>query len=155
WQEPTERGAAVELLGLLRGAEGGLVAVLLAPARIDPGGEQVTAILRTEPRVGAGRRQGDAGEPVDLAGIGDALAVGIEAGPAVAGAIAGDAGRAVVDKFEPGPFRGHRAAQRPRGDRGSPSSSPRLAKSAAKGEFSPMAPVLTSLLLFAAAPAQG
>ena len=73
-QQPPELGAAVELLGLLPGAELGVVAVLLAPARIDPGGEQVAAVLRAEPGIGIGRRQRDRVEPVDLVAVGDPLA---------------------------------------------------------------------------------
>src|SRR5690606_13913916 len=58
-QPAAELGAAVELLRLLPAAEVRVVAVLLAPPRIDAGGKDMPARAWAEPRIGVRGRQRD------------------------------------------------------------------------------------------------
>ncbi len=96
-QQLAERHAAVELLALARGAEFGVVAILLATLGIDAGGEDVPIGRRTEPGVAIGGRQGDGVEPPLLRRIGDQLPLGIVIGPSPARPLARNSGQVVVD----------------------------------------------------------
>ena len=81
---------AVELRALALFAELRVVAILLAPARIDPGRLEVPVGIGAEPGIGVGRREPDGVQPVDLVAVGNALAVGVEIGPITAHPLAAD-----------------------------------------------------------------
>ena len=53
-----------------------VVEVLLAAGGVDPRGLQVAARVRADPHVLPGRRDAELGDPLDVLGLGDALAVG-------------------------------------------------------------------------------
>jgi hypothetical protein len=58
---------------LARGAEIRVIAVLLAPARVDPGGQDMAVGQRAEPGIAIGWRQRHRIEPGDFRAIGNAL----------------------------------------------------------------------------------
>src|SRR5207253_10645263 len=95
-------------------AEIGMIAILLAPPRIDSCRLQVAVGVRAKPRLGISRRQGDCVEPVDLGAIGDAISFGIEIAPVSADALARDAGLAVAAVPQHGVLRFTRLIDRPK-----------------------------------------
>src|SRR5688572_15099569 len=92
-----EGGAAIIFVGVARDAEIGVIALLLAPARVVTGREDMTVGSRTEPRVFIGGGQRDCVEAVDLVAVADDFSLGIAIEPADARPRAADAGQAVVD----------------------------------------------------------
>ena len=102
WQQAPEGDTAVELFAFARGAEIGMIAILLAPLRIDPGREDVPVGRGAEPRVGVSGRQRDRIEAPLFLRVGDQRAFGIVIGPSPACPLAGDTGQVVVDIDELG-----------------------------------------------------
>ena len=68
-QRLAEGETAIEFLAILMAAEIGVIAILLAPARIDPRRQYVPVRRRTIPRIGIGWRQRHRIQPVDLGPI--------------------------------------------------------------------------------------
>jgi hypothetical protein len=97
-QQPPERNACAEFLRLARGAEVGMVAVLLAAAVVEADREDMPIGMRTEPCITVGRGKRNRIEPHALFGIGDAPAVVIEIGPALARPFARDPRHRIVDE---------------------------------------------------------
>ena len=64
------------LSGVANGPPIGVVAVLLAPAGVPAGGEDVAARIRADPDVGPGRRDRDRGDPAELSSLADQRAIG-------------------------------------------------------------------------------
>ena len=86
--QPRQRLAELEQAFVFRalalGAEIGVVAILLAAARIDAGRLEMAVGVGAEPGLLIGRRQADGVQPVDLVAVGDALSLGVEIGPVAA-----------------------------------------------------------------------
>ena len=72
-QRLAEFAAAVIFGGVLLGAIIGVIAILLAPARILAGRLDMAVGVLAEPGVDIGGGQGERVEPVDLVAVGDAL----------------------------------------------------------------------------------
>ena len=85
---------------VLPGAVIGVIAILLAPARILAGRLDMAVWIGAEPGVGVSRGQSDGVQAVDFVAVGDALAVGVEIAPGAADLLAGDARIAVVAMLE-------------------------------------------------------
>lgn len=79
-----------------------MVAVLLAPLRTDPGGEDMVIGGGAEPGGFVGPRQGDRVQPVGLVAIGDPLADGMAIGSIAPGTAARDPGQRNIDEGQPG-----------------------------------------------------
>jgi hypothetical protein len=79
-----------------------VVAVLLAPAGVARRGLDVAIGFGTDPYFGPCRRNGERVEPFPDLGARDALAIRQVISPAVAGALARNAVRAVCDVTQPG-----------------------------------------------------
>jgi hypothetical protein len=84
----------------------GVVAVLLAPARVAPGGLQVAVGLRADPDLGPGRRDGQRLDAFQGGFVVDRLAARVEVAKAVALRLAADAGPVVEDVAQAGRFGG-------------------------------------------------
>src|SRR3546814_6445176 len=93
-QRMAEGGAAVIFVGVARHAEVGVIAILLAPACVIAGGEDMAVRRRTEPRVLISRGQRDRVETVDFIAVADDLALGIAIPPAGARTLGADPGEA-------------------------------------------------------------
>ncbi|SON85067.1 hypothetical protein XAP412_550027 [Xanthomonas phaseoli pv. phaseoli] len=84
----------------------GVIAILLAPPGIAPGGLQMPVGLGADPHFGIGRRNRQRTNALQGLGIGNALPVGIAVTEALAGLAAADAGLLIVDVGQPGRTRG-------------------------------------------------
>src|SRR4051794_8356712 len=121
-----------ELRVVARVAVGGVIAVLLATARVARGRLNVAVGIGTDPDLAPGRRDRERVDPLALAPIDDAHAVRQIIGPAAADALARDAALVVGDVAQPGARRGGAAMR----DAGAPvlalMSARRAAQSAAR-----------------------
>ena len=75
---------------LALGAEIGVIAILLAPARIDSSCLEVAVRIGAKPRILIGRRKSDRVQSIDLVAVRDALPVRVEIGPITALPLAAD-----------------------------------------------------------------
>src|SRR5439155_12402062 len=91
-----------ELRVVARVAVRGVVAVLLAAARVARRGLDVAVGIGADPHLGPGRRDGERIDSSSLPSVRDAAAVGQVVSPARADALARDAARAVGDIAQPG-----------------------------------------------------
>src|SRR5690606_11939058 len=83
-QRLAEGGAAVVFARVARQPEIGMIAILLAPARVIAGGEDMAVRRRAEPGILIGGRQRDGVEPRDFGAIADQPALRVAIAPAVA-----------------------------------------------------------------------
>ena len=83
-QRVAEFEAAFIFGGVLLGAVIGVIAILLAAARVLAGGLDMAVGILAEPGVGVGGGRRDGVQPVDLVAVGDALAMLVEIGPGAA-----------------------------------------------------------------------
>src|SRR5690606_35013141 len=107
-----EGKARLELAGIPLGDEIGMIAILLAPARVDAGGENVGIGDGREPGRLISGRQGDMVEPVDLVPIRDPGALGAVIGPVPAQLAARDARHAFFHMDQTRAHAGHNARLR-------------------------------------------
>ncbi|PAV92510.1 hypothetical protein WR25_25235 [Diploscapter pachys] len=95
-QAMAEIGAFFVFRRLLRLAEAGVIAILLAPLLIPADRLDMAIGLGAKPGVAIGGGQADRVQPVDLVTIGDPVAVGRIIGPAIANLAARDAGLGII-----------------------------------------------------------
>ena len=111
--DPRQRRAelehALELAGIARQPPVGVVAVLLAAARVAPGRLQVAVRSRADPDLLVGRRDRQGADPPQLGGVADQPAVEAAIAKAVADALAPDPGLVVADPDQPGRRLGRRS----------------------------------------------
>ncbi len=87
---------AFELVAVARGAPVRVVAVLLAAARVAPGGLDVAVGQRADPDIGVRGRDRELGDALQLVRIGDALGFGIDILERIALGLAPDARQPLV-----------------------------------------------------------
>src|SRR5690606_5307643 len=100
-QGASEGGQALELVLCGMGRPVGMIAVLLAPARIAPRRLNMAGGARTDPDIGPGRRDGQAADAVQRGGVPDQVAVRIPIAEAATGATARQAGAVVIAPGQP------------------------------------------------------
>ena len=83
-QRPAKGRHALELVRVAQLAPLRVVAVLAAPARVQPGGLQVALGQRADPHLGVGRRNGQAADAFQFALIAQPVAVGLAVAKALA-----------------------------------------------------------------------
>src|SRR5690606_25178060 len=97
WQPLAEAFDASELLAAAQRRPGRVVAILLAPARVAPGGLEVAVPAAADPDVAPGRRDGQRVDAPAGGGVADGPAIGIEVTEALAVRDAPDAGFGIRD----------------------------------------------------------
>src|SRR5690606_12666427 len=91
-----ESGQALELVLCGMGRPVGMIAVLLAPARIARCSLNMAGGARTDPDSGPGRRDGQAADAVQRGGVPDQASVRIPIAEAATGATASQAGAVII-----------------------------------------------------------
>jgi hypothetical protein len=97
---------ALELRALAISPETGMVAVLLAPARVTRGDLEVSVLVRADPDVGPRRRDHERAEALNRVLGDDKTAIGVVVREAATAALAADARDDVADVTQPGRDRG-------------------------------------------------